>query len=79
MRYYIPICQTVFLFSLLVWIYVVMVQITHPNWLQYPMARYAIPPFNIRVDDAGVLSFALAAISFLLWRSEVDESRPVGA
>ena len=36
-----------------------------------PLTHYDIPPFNVTVDDAGIVAFALAAVGFLLWRSEV--------
>ena len=74
MKYFAVTCQTIFIFSLLVWLYVVAVQITHPDWLSAPMTHYDIPPFDMKVDDAGILSFALAALSFLLWRSESERN-----
>jgi len=63
--------QTLFVFGLLVWAYVVAIQITHPEWLHMPLTHYDIPPFNVTVDDAGIVAFALSAVGFLLWRSEV--------
>jgi hypothetical protein len=59
-----------FVFGLLAWLYVVAVQITHPQWLPGPLAHYHIPPFNWRVDDIGLLSFAVAAFGFFVWRLE---------
>lgn len=61
---------TLFVFGLLVWLYVVAIQITHPNWLSAPMARYGVPPFSWRVDDTGVIAFAVAAFGFFIWRLE---------
>jgi len=74
MKYFAAICQTIFFFSLLVWLYVVVVQITHPSWLSGPMTHYDIPPFHMKVDDTGILSFAIAALSFLLWRSDSERN-----
>jgi hypothetical protein len=70
MKYLAAFSQTVFVFSLLVWIYVVAVQITHPEWLSNPMTHYHVFPLNVKVEDAGIISFATAALGFLLWRSE---------
>jgi hypothetical protein len=61
---------TLFVFGLLVWLYVVAIQITHPSWLSAPMARYGVPPFSWRVDDTGVIAFAVAAFGFFVWRIE---------
>jgi len=66
--------QTLFVFGLLLWAYVVAIQITHPEWLHSPLTHYDVPPFNMSLDDVGVLAFALAAIGFLLWRSEVERN-----
>ena len=59
-----------FVFGLLTWLYVVAIQITYPEWLSAPLAHYGIPPFNWRVDDIGVLGFAMAAFGFFTWRLE---------
>jgi len=70
-RYVSPLADvgvTLFVFGLLVWLYVVAIQITHPGWLGAPLARYGVPPFNMRVDDTGLLAFAVAAFGFFVWR-----------
>jgi hypothetical protein len=72
MKYFAAVCQTVFVFSLLAWAYVVVFQMTYPEWLSAPMTHYDVFPFNVRVDDAGIISFVLAAVGFLLWRSEKE-------
>jgi hypothetical protein len=61
---------TIFLFSLLVWFYVIVVQITHPNWTSEPFSHHNFPPFTWRVDDVGVAAFALALVGFFLWQLE---------
>ena len=59
---------TMFVFGLLTWFYVVAVQITHPEWLPLKLTHYRIAPFDWRVDDVGILGFAIAAFGFFIWR-----------
>ena len=61
---------TMFVFGLFVWLYTVVIQVTHPEWLSEPLARYDVPPFNWRLDDLGMIAFATAALGFLVWRLE---------
>ncbi len=61
---------TVFVFSFLTWSYVVLIQVTHPEWLDAPFSHLAFPPFDWRLDDVGMMAFALAATGFLLWQIE---------
>lgn len=68
MRYITIASQTVFLFSFLVWVYVVVIQVTHPEWLSAAMTHHDFPPLNMRVDDTGLLAFILAVVSFLTWQ-----------
>lgn len=63
---------TMFVFGLLAWFYVVAVQITHPEWLPLTLTHYRIPPLDWRVDDIGILSFAVAAFGFIVWRITKD-------
>jgi len=63
---------TVFLFSLLVWVYVVVIQITHPQWLPLPMSHVTFFPFNWRLDEIGMTAFAFAAVAFLIWQIELN-------
>ena len=62
------IALTIFVFGFMVWSYVVIVQITHPEWLDTTLAHYRRAPFSWRVDDVGIIAFALSALGFLLWR-----------
>jgi hypothetical protein len=57
--------QTGFLFGLLSWLYGVLVQITHPEWL--PLTLSHLTPW-IRVDTFTMLSFLVAIIGFVVWR-----------
>jgi hypothetical protein len=56
-----------FVFGSLAWLYVVAIQITHPEWLTLTLTHYKIPPFDWRVDDIGILGFAIAAFGFFVW------------
>lgn len=58
---------TMFVFGLLVWLYTVAVQFTRPEWLPMSFSHYDLPPFNMRLDDLGMLSFAVAAFGFFVW------------
>ncbi len=61
-----------FVFGLLGWLYVVVVQVTHPEWLPATLAHYDVPPLNWRVDDVGIVAFAVSAFGFFLWRLEAE-------
>lgn len=49
--------RSVSLFSFLIWLYVVAVSIPHPEWLPMPVTHWNFPPFNLRTDDLGIISF----------------------
>jgi len=59
---------TAFVFGLLVWLYVVVIQVTHPDWLYGPFSHVDIFPFNWRLDEVGMVAFAVSAAGFLLWQ-----------
>jgi hypothetical protein len=65
---------TMFLFGLLVWLYVIALQFLHPYWVTGPISHLGFPPFNWRVDDVGMISFAVSAIGFLTWRIQRKKS-----
>lgn len=65
---------TMFLFGLLTWLYVIGVQLLHPYWVTLPLSHLGFPPFNWRVDDVGMLSFAVSVIGFLIWRIQAKKS-----
>lgn len=66
---------TTFLFSLLVWGYVVIIQLTNPEWLREPFSHLTYPPFHWRLDEVGMLAFGLAAIAFFVWQIERSTGR----
>jgi hypothetical protein len=59
---------TAFLFGLLIWVYVVVIQVTHPRWVVTPLSHVNIFPLNWRLDDVGMMAFAVAAVGFLVWQ-----------
>jgi hypothetical protein len=63
---------TAFLFSLLVWVYVVTIQVTHPAWLYDPFSHVNYFPFNWRLDEVGMTAFAVSAVGFLVWQIELN-------
>jgi len=64
---------TMFVFGLLAWVYVIAVQLTNPEWLPLPFSHHDFPPFNMRLDDLGILSFAVAAFGFFVWQLEKEQ------
>jgi len=69
-----PVALTMFVFGLLVWFYVILIQITHPEWLASQFSHVGFPPFNWRLDEVGMLAFAVAAVGFFLW--QLNETKP---
>jgi hypothetical protein len=57
--------EFLFLFGLLAWVYGVIVQLTHPEWLYDGLSH--LTPW-IRVDTFTIICFVVAAIGFLIWR-----------
>lgn len=60
-------CLTMFVFGLLIWGYVVVIQVTHPQMLTDTLTHHAYPPLNWRVDDVGILGFVAALLGFVMW------------
>jgi len=63
---------TSFVFGLLVWGYVVLVQLIYPQWISAPFSHVNVFPFTWRLDDVGMAAFAIAAIGFFLWQVLVN-------
>ena len=53
-----------FLFGLLTWLYVIAVQMAHPDWLPLSLTHIHIFPLNLRVDVTGIVAFVVSAVSF---------------
>jgi hypothetical protein len=58
---------TMFIFGLLIWGYVILIQVTHPEWLSDALTHHAFAPLNWRVDDIGIAGFIAALFGFLVW------------
>ena len=56
--------ELLFVYGLLGWIYGVIVQITHPNWLTLRLSHLTE---WLRVDTFTIASFIVSAIGFLIW------------
>ena len=56
--------KLLFLYGLLGWIYGVLVQLVHPDWLTLGLT-HLIP--WIRVDTFTVISFIVSGVGFLMW------------
>jgi hypothetical protein len=63
---------TATLFGLLIWIYAIVIQVTHPDWLPEPFSHVGFFPFNVRFDEVGMAAFAVAAVGFLVWQVDVN-------
>jgi hypothetical protein len=65
--------EALFLYGLLGWTYGVLVQLIHPRWL--PSGLSHLIPW-IRIDTFTVISFALSAVGFLIWRITRELTKP---
>jgi hypothetical protein len=70
-----PFALTIFVFGLLFWLYAVAVQIMHPRWVYGPFSHIPFPPFNWRLDDLGIVAFALSAFGFFVWQLEESDMK----
>jgi hypothetical protein len=61
---------TMFVFGLLAWLYVIIVQLLHVEWLAQPFSHLNFPPFNLRLDNVGIIAFAVSAVGFFVWQLE---------
>jgi hypothetical protein len=63
---------TAFVFGLLVWVYVIVIQVTHPIWVTEPFSHIQVFPFDWRLDEVGMAAFAVAAVGFFVWQIELN-------
>jgi len=66
---------TMFLFGLLVWLYVISIQFKYPQWIAAQFSHIQVPPFNWRLDDVGIIAFAVSAFGFFIWQLEETERK----
>lgn len=64
--------QTAFLFGLLGWIYGVLIQITHPEFLTTTLSHLTT---WIRVDTFTMVSFFVSIVGFILWRIIIEAEK----
>ena len=57
--------QLFFLYGLLGWIYGIIIQVTHPSWLNTTLSHLTL---WIRVDTFAVSSFIISILGFLIWK-----------
>ena len=57
-----------FVFGLLAWLYGIIIQIIHPEWLPLPLSHL----IEIRVDTFTIIMFILSAVGFFVWRLIVE-------
>jgi hypothetical protein len=63
-EYTYAISKTAFLFGLLVWLYVIAMQIAHPESVSWTFV-YWLP---IRMDFVGEISFIISILGFFVWQ-----------
>jgi hypothetical protein len=61
--------QTLFLYGTLAWLYGIIIQVTHPEWLPLPLSHLTL---WIRLDTFTILSFIVSAFGFVVWRLIVE-------
>ena len=61
---------TLFLFGLLIWVYVVILQVVdivlNLGLMAAPLTHFNVFPFNLRVDVTGMIAFVVSALAFFL-------------
>ena len=61
--------QALFLYGTLAWLYGVLIQVTHPEWLPLPLSHLTL---WLRLDTFTILSFFVSAFGFVVWRLIVE-------
>jgi hypothetical protein len=57
--------EMLFVYGLLGWVYGILVQLIHPEWLPLGLSHLIS---WIRVDTFAIISFIISAAGFLIWR-----------
>ena len=63
------VAQVLFLYGLLAWLYGVVIQVTHPEWLPLPLSHLTL---WLRTDSFTILSLFVSAFGFIVWRLIVE-------
>jgi hypothetical protein len=45
---------------------------TRPEWLPLAFSHIDFPPFNSRLDEVGIIAFAVSAFGFFVWLQDWD-------
>jgi hypothetical protein len=61
--------QALFMYGLLAWLYGIVIQETHPEWLSLPLSHLTL---WLRTDTFTILSFFVSAFGFVVWRLIVE-------
>lgn len=61
--------QALFLYGTLTWLYGILIQVTHPEWVPLPLSYLTL---WLRLDTFTILSFFASALGFLVWRLIVE-------
>jgi hypothetical protein len=64
-----------FLFGLLAWLYVVAMQVSHPEYLHMALTHMDVFPLNLRVDLTGIFGFVISALGFSLSQLTLTSER----
>ena len=59
-----PASKTAFVFGMLVWIYIITMQIAHPESVGWTFAYW----LRIRMDIVGEISFLISLAGFFVWQ-----------
>ena len=66
---YKAILETGLVYGLATWLYVILIEITHPRWIYNPLAVWC----PIRVDYFGEIGFIIFILSFFLLRLKYNK------
>ena len=69
-RFVLAVAETAFVFGLIIFIYVAVIGVTHPEWLDDPLTHHAWLS-SMRTDNIGLLAFVgsfLGLLAFRYWK-----------
>ena len=61
--------QILFIYGLLAWLYGIIIQFTHPEWLPLPLSH--LTPW-LRTDTFTIIVFIASAVGLFIWRLSVE-------
>ena len=69
MQLYKAITETALIYGLTTWLYVVLIEVTHPKWIYDPLSVWC----PLRVDYFGEIGFVIFIISFFILRLKYNK------